>query len=192
MTLCKSSLIFGLVCTMSTMSDTEFQSNRSVTSPFSTLQLLYYNSYISSGLLPPPMQTTELCELWCLFKGEANPFKVIANVGGDIYELKKLIKGEKVELRSVDASDLVLWKVRMFQWLTYTFHSRWVARQSSWNRPCRDPFRSSSAILLRVFRQHETAYAYHLKLLSPRFSQGLSTYYRGMPNQWVRIDQVSR
>ena len=70
------------------------------------------------------MQTTELCELWCLFEGEANPFSVIANVGGDIYDLKKLIKGEKVDLRSVNISDLVLWKVRMFQWLTYTFHSR--------------------------------------------------------------------
>ena len=61
------------------MSDSALQSNRAPTaSPFSTLQLLYYNSYMSSGRLPPQMQT-ELCQLWCLVEGEADPFEVIAN-----------------------------------------------------------------------------------------------------------------
>ncbi len=60
------------------------------------------------------MQTTNLCELWCLLKGEAIPFKVIANVRKDMYDLTELIQGEKLALRSVDVSDIVLWKVSMF------------------------------------------------------------------------------
>ncbi len=60
------------------------------------------------------MQTTNLCELWCLLEGEANPFQVIADVGQDMYDLKKLIQGEKLALRSVGTSDIVLWKVSMF------------------------------------------------------------------------------
>lgn len=60
------------------------------------------------------MQTTESCELWCLLGGEANPFEVIANVEWNVYRLKKLVQGEKVALRSLDASDIVLWKVSMF------------------------------------------------------------------------------
>ncbi|SRR6266550_955598 len=95
------------------MSDNEFQSNRAVTSPFSTLQLLYYNSYMSSGRLPPPMQTTNLCQLWCLLEGEPDeePFEIIANFEQNMFQLKKLIQGEKPALRSVDTSNILLWKV---------------------------------------------------------------------------------
>ena len=94
------------------MSDAEFQS----TSPLSTLQALYYNSYMASGRLPPPMPTAELCQLWCLVEGEptSDLFRVVANVGESIYQLKKLIQGEKKDLCDMDASRLVLWKVRMF------------------------------------------------------------------------------
>ena len=60
------------------------------------------------------MQTIELCQLWCLVEGEADPFEVIANVGQNIYQLKKLIQGEKAALRRVDASGIALWKVSMF------------------------------------------------------------------------------
>ena len=96
------------------MSDSALQSNRAATSPFSTPQLLHYNSYMSFGRLPPQMQATELCQLWCLVEGEADPFEVIANVGQNIYQLKKLIQGEKAALRSVDASGIALWKVSTF------------------------------------------------------------------------------
>jgi len=122
------------------MSDNEFQSNRAVTSPFSPLQLLYYNSYMSSGLLPPPMQTTNLCQLYCLLEGEANPFIVIADVGQNMLQLKDLIQGKKALLRSVDASDIVLWKVSMFQLPMYTFHLRCVARRSYRDHTRKDPF----------------------------------------------------
>ena len=90
----------------STLSDSEsaLQSNRAATSPFSTLQLLYYNSYMSFGRLPSQMQTTELCQLWCLVEGEADPFEVIANAGQNIYQLTKLIQGEEPALRSINAS----------------------------------------------------------------------------------------
>jgi len=57
------------------------------------------------------MQTTNLCQFWCLLEGEANPFKVIADVGQNMYQLKKLIQGQKALLHIVDASDIVLWKV---------------------------------------------------------------------------------
>jgi len=63
---------------------------------------------MSSGLL-------HLCQLWCLLEGEANPFKVIADVGQNMYQLKKLILGQKAALRGVDTSHIVLWKVSMFQ-----------------------------------------------------------------------------
>ena len=60
------------------------------------------------------MQTTELCRLWCLVEGEANPFDVVADVAEDIHQLKKHIQGEKPALRVVEASDIVLRKVSMF------------------------------------------------------------------------------
>ena len=44
-----------------------------------------------------PMPTTELWQLWCLVEGEAaaNLFQVVANIGESMYQLKKLIQGEK-------------------------------------------------------------------------------------------------
>ena len=153
----------------------DFQSNAA--SPFSTLQLLYHNSYMSSGLLPPPMET---CELWCLLQGDnKRPFQVTAGVRQNMFQLKELIQRKKAALLSVDPSDIVLWKVSMFHLPIYIFHSRCVARQSFRDQTCKDPFHSSSAILLRVFRQLGRAFGYHLKSFSRRCSQGPSTHYRG-------------
>ena len=166
----------------STLSDSALQSNRAPTSPFSTLQLLYYNSYMSSGLLPPSIQATNLCQLCCLLEGETNPFHVIADVGQDMFQLKDLIQGKKSALRVVDASDIVLWKVSMFQLPMHASHSRCVARQSYRDQTRKDPLQSSSAISLRVFRQPGRAYGYHLKSFSSRCSQGLFTHYRGTTN----------
>ena len=156
------------------MSDAEFQSNRSA-----TLQLLYNNSYMSSGLLPPPMETANPCQLYCLLQGDKNPFGVVADIKQDMFQLKDLIQRKKAALLSADSSDIVLWKVSMFQLPMYTFHSRCVARQSYRDQSRRDPFRSSSAILLRFFRQPGRAFGYHLKLFSQRGSQGPSTHYCG-------------
>ncbi len=43
---------------------------------------------------------TNLCQFWCLLKGEAIPFKVIADVRKDMYDLTELIQGEIPALRS--------------------------------------------------------------------------------------------
>jgi hypothetical protein len=59
------------------------------------------------------MQTTNLCELWCLLEGEAKPFAVITDVGQNLFQLQQLIQSQKLALRKVDASDIVLWKVSM-------------------------------------------------------------------------------
>ena len=98
----------------------DFQSNAA--SPFSSLQLLYYNSYMSSGLLPPPMET---CELWCLLQGDnKRPFQVTAGVRQNIYRLMELIQEKKVAFRNVDAEDIVLWKVSMFNCqCTHSIHA---------------------------------------------------------------------
>jgi len=54
-------------------------------------------------------------KLWCLIEGTTTPFSVTASPDVDIDELKKMIQGEKKNLfQRVDASDLILWKVRYF------------------------------------------------------------------------------
>ena len=55
--------------------------------------------------------------LWCLIDGESTPFKVIAPLNTDIYNLKELVRemGKNRTLRNVLAKDLVLWKVCMLQ-----------------------------------------------------------------------------
>jgi hypothetical protein len=60
------------------------------------------------------MQTTNLCELWCLLEGEAIPFQVIAGAGQNMFQLTELIQGKKPALRGLDASRILLWKVGMF------------------------------------------------------------------------------
>ena len=134
---------------------------------------------MSSGLLPPLMETANLCQLCCLLQGDQNPFEVVADTKQNMFQLKDLIQRKKAALLSVDSSDIVLWKVSMFQLPMYIFHSRCVARQSFRDQTCKDPFHSSSAILLRVFRQPGRAFGYHLNLFSRRCSQGPSTYYCG-------------
>jgi Crinkler effector protein N-terminal domain len=53
--------------------------------------------------------------LICLITGESSLFKVRPTGRDDIMDLKELIKeeGKNGVLNSVDAKDLVLWKVRM-------------------------------------------------------------------------------
>ena len=87
-----------LVQTLITMSDSRDPQSNHATSSFSTLQLLYYNS-LSSRLLPP-MQSTNLCELWCLLEGEAKPFAVITDVGQNLFQLQQLIQSQKPETSS--------------------------------------------------------------------------------------------
>ena len=60
------------------------------------------------------MQTTNLCELWCLLEGETIPFQVIADAGQNMFQLTKLTQGKKVALRNVNVSNIILWKVSMF------------------------------------------------------------------------------
>jgi Crinkler effector protein N-terminal domain len=60
--------------------------------------------------LVAPMTDDTSRVLFCLIEGDSRPFKVTPNKG-DILDLKKLIQGV---LRNVDAKDLVLWKVGLF------------------------------------------------------------------------------
>jgi Crinkler effector protein N-terminal domain len=59
------------------------------------------------------MSQDELCELWCLMEGETSPFFVTAGVNWKMERLKKAIKKEKRDLRDLDTSYIVLWKVRI-------------------------------------------------------------------------------
>jgi crinkler effector protein len=53
--------------------------------------------------------------LWCPIEGDKTPFKVMIPINSDIYDLKEEIKKERSNfLQKVDASDLILWKVRYF------------------------------------------------------------------------------
>src|ERR1700732_1033628 len=51
--------------------------------------------------------------LWCLIKGDSNPFEVTAPVDASISKLKKLVWEERKNgaFLGVDATDLLLWKV---------------------------------------------------------------------------------
>ena len=53
--------------------------------------------------------------LTCLIEGESLLFRVYPNTDIQILDLKSLIKKERINgvLGSVDATDLILWKVRM-------------------------------------------------------------------------------
>ena len=54
-------------------------------------------------------------ELWCFIEGEKQAFSVTAPSDLFISDLKERIKAEKENtLRCVDASNLILWKVRYF------------------------------------------------------------------------------
>ena len=53
--------------------------------------------------------------LWCLIEGYKTLFKVMIPINSDIDDLRKEIKEKKSNLfQEVDASDLILWKVRYF------------------------------------------------------------------------------
>jgi len=76
--------------------------------------------YLYSGvpyryaLLPPSLMLGEdFLTLWCVVDGDPAPLKIPVHRDADIADLKKAIKGEKV-LNHVSASNLVLWKVRIF------------------------------------------------------------------------------
>ena len=53
--------------------------------------------------------------LWCLVQGDSRLFKATLN-NGTVYDLKKLIQELRKNgvFRNVDAKDLVLWKVGLF------------------------------------------------------------------------------
>jgi len=58
-------------------------------------------------------------ELWCLIEGTTTPtptpFSIDISPGASIDKLKDMIKEKKKNLfQRVDASDLILWKVRYF------------------------------------------------------------------------------
>ena len=55
--------------------------------------------------------SSKLCQLCCLLEGEADPFDVSANFGQNMFQLKRLIQGERAVLRG---SHIVLWKVGLF------------------------------------------------------------------------------
>ena len=125
------------------------------------------------------METANLRQFWCFLKGDEDLFEVTADVEQSVFQLKAIIKGNQVDLSSLNPSRIVLWKVSMSQLPMYTFHSRCVARQNYRYQTRKYPFKSSSAIDLRVFRQAGRAFGYRLKPFSQRCSQGLSTFSRG-------------
>jgi hypothetical protein len=54
--------------------------------------------------------------LWCLVRGNNNPFKVVIGQDNDIDDLKKVIKEEKQNVLSkVDVDDIILWNVKIDQ-----------------------------------------------------------------------------
>ena len=79
-----------------------FQSNRPYT--------LFY--YPSSRLPPRGMSKAELCHFWCLLDGEGKAFSAEAGLEWNVDQLAKAIRQEKSYLRELDASDIVLLKVR--------------------------------------------------------------------------------
>jgi len=63
----------------------------------------------------PPASDDSSFRLRCLVEGEATVFTVTVSVNDEIGDLKELVleKRKHGALHSVDAADLVLWKVRM-------------------------------------------------------------------------------
>ena len=56
-------------------------------------------------------------ELWCLIEGDTRPFSVTVSSSVSTSKLKRMIKQEKENnsrVKSIDALDLILWKVRYF------------------------------------------------------------------------------
>jgi crinkler effector protein len=73
--------------------------------------------------LPPPLSLSNFSHspkmstysLWCLIEGEKDLFKVMIPINSDVYDLKEEIKKTQSNfLQKVDASGLILWKVRYF------------------------------------------------------------------------------
>jgi Crinkler effector protein N-terminal domain len=60
-----------------------------------------------------PAQTTSLRVLLCLIEGDSTVFQVKAPINNNVLDLKGLIREQRKHgvLSSVDAPDLVLWKV---------------------------------------------------------------------------------
>jgi hypothetical protein len=83
--------------------ENDFQSNRPFT-PF------YYPPF----LLPPrAMSQNKFCKFWCLLDGEGEVFSAEADLEWDVDQLVKAIRQEKNDLRRLDASKIVLLKVRL-------------------------------------------------------------------------------
>lgn len=84
--------------------ENDFQSNRPYT--------LFY--YPSSRLPPRTMSEDEVHEFWCLIDDEETPFSVPASLSWKVNGLTKAIRQERQRLHTIDITDLVLWKVRLF------------------------------------------------------------------------------
>jgi hypothetical protein len=56
-------------------------------------------------------------QLWCLVVDDVTPFDITISANANIWQLKELIREERKHgaLATVDAKDLVLWKVRTYQ-----------------------------------------------------------------------------
>ena len=62
------------------------------------------------------MSESKIADIWCLVHSEGKPFSVFENVDiSNIDELVRAIWFEKPALRESGTSNLVLWKVRLFQ-----------------------------------------------------------------------------
>ena len=59
------------------------------------------------------MSQDNLCNFWCLVDGEKEAFSAEAGLEWDVDQLTKAIRHEKGDLRKVDASKIVLLKVRL-------------------------------------------------------------------------------
>ena len=62
------------------------------------------------------MPENELCQYWCLLDSndsEETPIFVDASLKWNVYQLTEAIQKKRRVLRDLDASDIVLWKVRI-------------------------------------------------------------------------------
>jgi len=59
------------------------------------------------------MSEDEVCRVWCLIDGEQTAFSVNASLEWDVEELMDAIQHRRTCLKTIDITDLVLWKVRL-------------------------------------------------------------------------------
>ena len=102
------------------MIEDEFQSNRSFPSSSSILQRFYASYYPFAHTPLSLMSESKIYSIWCFIDGELKPFSVLAYVDDNMDDLLRAIRLETRTLRKFVASDLALWKVRIFESQMYT------------------------------------------------------------------------